>query len=81
MDGSRDCHIEQSKSEREKQISYINSYMWNLEKWYRLTYLQSRKRDSEIENKCMDTKEGMRGWGELGDWDWHIYTRMYKIDN
>ena len=23
------------KSEREKQISYINAYMWNLEKWYR----------------------------------------------
>ena len=25
----------QSKSEREKQISYINAYMWNLEKRYR----------------------------------------------
>ena len=24
-----------SKSEREKQILYINTYMWNLEKWYR----------------------------------------------
>ena len=35
MDGSRDCHTERSKSEREKQISYINAYMWNLEKWYR----------------------------------------------
>ena len=23
------------KSEREKQISYNNAYMWNLEKWYR----------------------------------------------
>ena len=23
------------KSEREKQILYINTYMWNLEKWYR----------------------------------------------
>ena len=23
------------KSEREKQISYINTYMWNLEKRYR----------------------------------------------
>ena len=25
----------QSKSESEKQISHINPYMWNLEKWYR----------------------------------------------
>ena len=31
VDGSRDCHTEWSKSEREKQISYINAYMWNLE--------------------------------------------------
>ena len=23
------------KSEREKQITYINTYMWDLEKWYR----------------------------------------------
>ena len=29
--GSRDCYTEWSKSEREKQISYINAYMRNLE--------------------------------------------------
>ena len=40
MDGLRDCHTEWSKSEREKQISYINAYMWNLKKnWYRQSYL------------------------------------------
>ena len=31
MDAPRVCHTELSKSEREKQISYINAYMWNLE--------------------------------------------------
>ena len=85
VDGPRDCHIEWSKSEREKQISCVNTYMWNLEKWYRWSYLQSRNRDTAIENKCMDKKgEGWgQGGGELGDWDWHIYTidTMYKIDN
>ena len=30
-DGPRDCHTEWSKSEREKQISWINTYTWNLE--------------------------------------------------
>ena len=25
----------QSKPEREKQILYVNAYMWNLERWYR----------------------------------------------
>ena len=27
--------IQSEVSEREKQISYINAYMWNVEKWYR----------------------------------------------
>ena len=81
MDGPRDCHTEWSKSEREKQIPYNIAYMWNLEKWYRWTYLQSRNRDTDVENKRMDTKEGRGQWDELGDWDWHIYTTMYKIDN
>ena len=35
MDKPRVCHTERSKSEREKQILYVNAYMWNLEKWYR----------------------------------------------
>ena len=32
VDGPRDRHTEWSKSEREKQILYINTYMWNLKK-------------------------------------------------
>ena len=31
MDGPRDCLTKWSQSEREKQISYINTNMWNLE--------------------------------------------------
>ena len=81
VDGPRDCHTEWSKSETEKQISYINAYMWILEKWYRWTSLKCRNRDTNVENKSMDTKGGSGGWDELGDWDWHIYTNMYKIDN
>ena len=73
-DRPRDCHTEWSKSEREKQISYNISYMWNLEKWYRWTYLQSRDRDTEVENKCMDTK-GVVGWtGRLGLACTHYYV-------
>ena len=32
MDGSRDYHTKCSKSDRESQISYNISYMWNLKK-------------------------------------------------
>ena len=47
-----------------KQISYNIAYMWNLEKWGKWTYLQNRNRDTEEENKLMNTK-GARGWAEL----------------
>ena len=83
VDGPRVCDTEWSKSEREKQVMYINAYMWNLEKWYRWTSLQGWNRDTDVENTHMDTKGRKEGWwwDELGDWDWHIYTNMYKIDN
>ena len=61
-DGLRNCHSEWSQSEREKQISFSINYMLNLEKLYRWTYLQSRNRVTDVENKFMATKVG----GELG---------------
>ena len=60
IDGPRDCHTEWSKSARERQISYDITYMWNLKKWYKWTYLQKRNRSTDIENKLMVTK------GEVG---------------
>ena len=75
VDGSRDCHTEWSKSEREKQISYTTAYMWNLEKWYRWTGLQGRDWDGDVENKHMDTKgekQWRRGGGGGGGMYWEI---------
>ena len=42
-DGPRDCHTERSKLEREKQISYINAYMWNLEKMVQMKLFAGQK--------------------------------------
>ena len=78
VDGPRVCHTEWRKSEREKLISYINAYMWYLEKWYRWTYFQGRNRDADVENGCVDT--GVRE-DELGDWDWRMCTAMCKTDS
>ena len=52
---------------------------WNLENIVRWIFLQSRNRYADMENKCMDAK-WVRG-DKLKDWDWHIYTTMYKIVN
>ena len=46
----------EAKSEREKQTSYVNMCIWNLEKWYTWTYFQGRNRDADIENRRADVE-------------------------
>ena len=66
VDEPRDCYTEWSKSERGKQISYVNAYTWNPEKWYWWIYSQSRNRNTAVENRLVDTVKG----GEVGTrWD------------
>ena len=41
----------------------INTYVWNLGKWYWWTYLRGRDRDRDTENRCVDTAGNKRvGW-------------------
>ena len=56
MDRPRDCHIEWSKSDKERQMSYDIIYMGNLKKGYKGTYLQNRNRITNVENKLMGTR-------------------------
>ena len=63
MDGPRDDHTKWSKLDRERQVSYDITYMWDLKKWYKWTNLQNRNRLTDIENKLMVTK-GEKGVGE-----------------
>ena len=60
--------------------------MWNLEKWYRWTGLQGKNRDTDVENKRMDTNGGKQGEGGGGGMNReigidNIYTNLYKIDD
>ena len=59
VDEPRAYYTEQSKSEREKQISYTN--IWNLERWYWWNYLQGSSGDTDTENRLMDTEWGKGG--------------------
>ena len=63
-------YTEWSKSERERQIVYINAYIWNLErqKWW--SYLQGSKGDIDI----LDTL----GKGE-GEMIWENSTETYTL--
>ena len=55
MDGSRDCHTEWTKSEKEK---YHIASIWNLKNCYKWTYLQSKNRVMNVETILMNTKGG-----------------------
>ena len=56
----------------------LNAYMWDLEKFYRWPHLQSRNRDTDVQNKRMDIKreEGSGRNGETGIDIYTIYTHL-----
>ena len=85
LEGTKQCHLQrhgqtsrslQSEISQKEKNKYHNNiaYMWNLEKWYRLTQLQSRDRDTDGENKLMDTKAE---WG--GGMSREIETDVYTL--
>ena len=76
MDGTRDSHTKGSKSERERQIPYDITYMWNLK--YGTNDLSiKQKQIMDMESRLVSTR-GMgkrRGWPgslELVDTNYNI---------
>ena len=43
------------KEVRERQILYINAYVWNLERWYCQSYVQDSKGDTDVKNRLLDS--------------------------
>ena len=81
-DGLGDYHTKWSKSDRERQKSCDITYMQNLKKWYKWTYLPDRNRLTDLENEFMTTKWGRVGVRDrLGVCNAHIHTAIFKIDN
>ena len=77
VDEPRACYIEWSKSEREKQISHINAYVWSLDKWPWRAYLQGSNRDADMENRLVDTVAE----GECGtNWESIIETYTWPYE-
>ena len=57
--------------ERVKQILHINAYMWNLGNGTG-EYICKAEINTDVENKCMDTKLGKGGSGR--NWETDINT-------
>ena len=63
-----------------KQISYISTYIWNLEKWYWWTHVQDRSRDTDIENRLTDTaREGVGGMNWESSLETHSLSYVKQI--
>ena len=54
---------------------YNITYMWNLRKGYKWTYLPNRNIRTDFEDKLM-VQKGTGGGGGLGDWDWHMHIAV-----
>ena len=50
----------------------INPYMCNLEKWYRWTSMQGRNRDTDVDSRCVDTRQ-------KGGINWEIRIDIYPL--
>ena len=76
MNGQRDCQTERSKSEREKQILYANTYIWNLKKPKKvlMNLGQDRNKDIDVENGLEDMG---RGKGKLGQSERMAWTYIH----
>ena len=75
VDEPRACNIQSEANQKEKkQILCINTYVWNLGRWYPWTYLQGRNRDTDIENRLVDTA----GEGE-GGMNWESSIEIYAL--
>ena len=47
-------YTEWSKPEREIQILYINTYIYNVERWYQQSYMHGSKEDTDVKNRLLD---------------------------
>ena len=63
------------------EISYTNTYILNLERWYQRIYLQGSSGETDIENRLMDTGE-RGGEGEMyAESNMETYITIRKIDS
>ena len=67
------CYTKWSKSEREKQISYTKTYLWNLERWYWWNYLQGSNGD--LQTWC----RGRRRWTLWRQWHGSLLLLFVKM--
>ena len=55
MDETVAHYTEWSKPERKTPTQYTKADIWNLERWWWQLYMQDRKRDTDVQNRLLDS--------------------------
>ena len=70
------------ESQRERQISYAITYLWNLKKMIQMNLFTKQKQIHRHRKQTYVYQKG-KGTGvgrdKLGIWDEHKHTTMYKV--
>ena len=61
MDGPRDHHIKWSKSDRERQILYDSTYVWNLKKLILMNLFTKQKQTHRLREQTYGYQGGKDG--------------------
>ena len=74
------CHWKRSVlgevSQRRRNIIWHPLCVESKKKWYTWTYLQNRKRLTDLDKELM-----VAGWKGQGVWDGHVHAAIFKMDN
>ena len=66
MNGPRDYHPKRSKPDRERQISYDITYMWNLKKMIQMNLFSKQKQTHRPKKQTYGYQRGKRRRDKLG---------------
>ena len=70
MDGPRGYHTKWSKSDRERQIAYNITYMWNQKKMIHMNLFTKQKQTHRLRKQTHGYQRGkVGGRNKLGVWD------------
>ena len=80
MDGPRDDHTKWSKWDKEREISHEIINTWYLIKTVQKNVFIKQKQTQRFQNQTYGYQKGnAMGRDELGGWEWHVHTIIYKI--
>ena len=79
MDAAKDFNIKWNKSERERQIPYDITYMWDL----KITQMNLSVKQYQEHREHTGGCQGGGSWERigLGVWDSQLQTGIYRIEN